>query len=121
MRMHRTVVYLLAARSQVIIGLFAGCVIAAIAGAAGSQGKYLTADKISSAPSITFLWVHTFPIGFYAPSLLPLLIGFIVTTVEAIGDVTATCKASELEEDLKVRTACCPFAIRSRLRLRAVP
>ena len=57
--------------------------------------------QISAAPGITFLWVHTFPIGFYSAAVLPLMIGFIVTTVEAIGDVTATAEASNL--DIMVR------------------
>ena len=71
-----------------------GVLIAAFAGINGPS--YLTGDKITSAKPITFLWVETFPLGFYAPSLLPLLIAFVVSTVESIGDITATAEASQL-------------------------
>ena len=92
---------------QVIIGLLVGVIIAAIAGASGPS--YVTGDKIAAAPAATFLWVETFPIGFYAPALLPLAIAFIVTTVESIGDVTATIEASNLPVEVRapgVHHAC---------------
>eukprot|EP00850_Spirogloea_muscicola_P010979 SM000066S20454 [mRNA] locus=s66:480443:485518:- [translate_table: standard] len=57
---------------------------------------YVTGAKISDAKWVTFLWVHTFKIGFYAPAVLPMLFGFMVTTMECIGDVTATAEASGL-------------------------
>lgn len=86
---------------QVIIGLLVGVIIAAIAGVDGP--KYVTGEKIEAAPAATFLWVETFPIGFYAPALLPLAIAFIVTTVESIGDVTATIEASNLPVEVRAR------------------
>lgn len=43
--------------------------------------KYTNRDAISEAPPILFLWVKTFPIGFYTPAFLPVLIGFIVSTI----------------------------------------
>jgi len=45
---------------------------------------------------LTFLWAHTFPISFYAPAFLPVLICYLITTVESVGDVTASCEASRL-------------------------
>jgi NCS2 family nucleobase:cation symporter-2 len=42
------------------------------------------------------VWVHRFKLGFYAPAVLPILFGFMVTTMECIGDITATTEASEL-------------------------
>lgn len=56
----------------------------------------MTGANIQNAPAITFLWVESFPIGFYAPAVLPLLVAFIVTTVESIGDIGATYEASQL-------------------------
>ena len=91
---------------QVIVGLLVGVIVAAIAGASGDA--YITGDKVSAAPGITFLWVETFPLGFYAPAVLPLLIGFVVTTVESIGDITATVEASNL--DVTVRAPVARFA-----------
>lgn len=44
-------------------------------------------------------WVETFPIGFYAPAVIPLLIAYLVTTVETIGDITAVYEVSELDTD----------------------
>ena len=68
-----------------------------VAGVSNYEGaKYVTGANIDSAPAITFLWVESFPIGFYAPAVLPLLVGFIVTTVETIGDIGATFDSSEL-------------------------
>lgn len=48
----------------------------------------VTGDIISQAPAITFLWVKRFPLGFYPPAILPLLIVFSITSVETVGDVT---------------------------------
>eukprot|EP00270_Netrium_digitus_P004320 TRINITY_DN15358_c0_g1_i1.p1 TRINITY_DN15358_c0_g1~~TRINITY_DN15358_c0_g1_i1.p1 ORF type:complete len:618 (+),score=92.71 TRINITY_DN15358_c0_g1_i1:80-1933(+) len=61
-----------------------------------STNRYVTGAKISEAKWITFLWVHTFPLGFYAPAVLPFCFGFLVSTMECIGDVTATTEASGL-------------------------
>ncbi|KLO04061.1 hypothetical protein SCHPADRAFT_841075, partial [Schizopora paradoxa] len=44
----------------IIIGLAVGCIVA---GAAG----YIDGSSITTAPAITFLWVHTFRIRVYAP------------------------------------------------------
>ena len=62
------------------------------------QGKhYVSTASITAAPGITFLWTRTFPIGFYAPAVLPCLCAFLVTAVEAIGDITATEEASRIK------------------------
>lgn len=80
-----------------------GYIIAAASKVDGNS--YVTSSKISAAPAATFLWVETFPIGFYGPSLLPLLIAFVVTTVESIGDITATAEASRLPTDVGPRVS----------------
>ena len=61
--------------------------------------KYVNNDKIASAPGITFLWVHTFPLSIYVPAILPTLIAFVITTVESIGDIAASAEASRVEHD----------------------
>lgn len=61
------------------------------------QYRYVTGTKIANANWVTFLWVHIFPIKFYAPALLPLVFALISATMECIGDVTATTEASHLE------------------------
>jgi len=61
--------------------------------------RYVTDDKILQADEITFLWAKTFKLGFYAPAVFPMLICFVVTTVETIGDIRATYEASALELD----------------------
>jgi uracil-xanthine permease len=63
----------------------------------GAHLRYVTGTQISEAKWITFLWVRRFKIGFYAPAVLPLLFAFMVTTMECIGDITATTEASHLE------------------------
>jgi uric acid-xanthine permease len=77
-----------------------GYIIAAASKVDGK--KYVTSDKLDAAPSLTFLWVQTFPLGVYGPAVLPLLIAFVVTTVESIGDITATVDVSHLPVDVRL-------------------
>mmetsp|Transcript_4784 Transcript_4784/g.12272 ORF Transcript_4784/g.12272 Transcript_4784/m.12272 type:complete len:749 (-) Transcript_4784:296-2542(-) len=85
---------------EIIIALIFGYFIAGVSTYTppGSDNKlyYVTPDRINNAPGITFLWVNTFPISFYAPAVLPLLICFIVTTIETVGDITASAEASRV-------------------------
>lgn len=53
--------------------------------------------KIELADAITFNWVKTFPLGFAPEYLLPILLAFLVSTVESIGDITGTMDASRLD------------------------
>ena len=59
---------------QVIIALLLGYMVAAVVTSDGGK-HYVTSSDFSTAPSITFLWVKTFGFGFYAPAVLPFLIG----------------------------------------------
>lgn len=61
--------------------------------------KYVVSDNIKNADPITFLWTETFPLGFYAPAVVPLLIAYLVTTVETIGDISAVYEVSELDTE----------------------
>jgi NCS2 family nucleobase:cation symporter-2 len=79
--------------ANVIIALLFGYFVAGVSRAEGM--KFVPDTKIESAEPITFAWVENFPIGFYGPAVLPLLIAFLVTTIETIGDLTATYEASE--------------------------
>ena len=79
--------------ANVIIALLFGYFVAGVSRAEGN--KFVPDTKIENAEPITFAWVENFPIGFYGPAVLPLLIAFLVTTVETIGDLTATYEASE--------------------------
>ena len=83
---------------QVALGLLFGYILAAST-TDWEGNSYVNTRAISSAPAITFLWTTPFPIGFYAPALLPVIIGFVVSGVETIGDLTATGEASGLEPD----------------------
>ncbi|KAH7887372.1 xanthine/uracil permease [Phlebopus sp. FC_14] len=78
--------------ASIIVGLAVGCIVA---GAAG----YIDGSTITSAPAITFLWVHTFKIRVYPPAILPMLAVYLSTTLEAIGDVTASAEVSRLSVD----------------------
>ncbi|EGS22245.1 uncharacterized protein CTHT_0017620 [Thermochaetoides thermophila DSM 1495] len=77
---------------SVVIGLLTGCIIAAACG-------YFDHSGIDSAPSASFIWVHTFKLTVYGPLVLPLIAVFIICACEAIGDITATCDVSRLEVD----------------------
>ncbi|KAJ7664406.1 xanthine/uracil permease [Mycena polygramma] len=75
---------------SIILGLAVGCIVA---GAAG----YIDGSSIKSAPSITFLWVHTFKIGVYPPAILPMLAVYVSVAMEAIGDITASAEVSRVD------------------------
>ena len=82
---------------NVIIALLFGYLIAGVTDYEGA--KYVTNSNIVNADPITFLWVETFPLGFYAPAVIPLLIGYLVTTVETVGDISAVFEVSELDTE----------------------
>lgn len=73
----------------VVLGLLVGCIIA------GATG-YFPSDGIRAAPTVSFVWVRTFPLTIYGPIVLPLLAVYIVLMMEAIGDISATCDVSRL-------------------------
>jgi len=79
---------------NVVLALLFGYMCAGLSNYQGSE--YVLSSKIALADPITFLWVHTFPLGFYAPAFVPMLIGFLVTTTETVGDLAATYEVSEL-------------------------
>ncbi|KAF8721811.1 hypothetical protein AX14_010182 [Amanita brunnescens Koide BX004] len=72
---------------SIIVGLLVGCIVAAAAG-------YMDSTTISSAPAITFLWVHRFKIRVYPPAILPMLAVYVSVALEAIGDITASAEAA---------------------------
>lgn len=79
----------------VVLGLLVGCIIA------GATG-YFSSAGISAAPTVSFIWVKTFPLSVYGPIVLPLLAVYIVLMMEAIGDITATCDVSRLDVEGKL-------------------
>ncbi|KAK2787705.1 hypothetical protein FQN53_004728 [Emmonsiellopsis sp. PD_33] len=74
----------------VVLGLLIGCIVAAACG-------YFDRTGIDAAPTVSFIWVHTFPLKIYPPVILPLLALYCVLMMESIGDITATCDVSRLE------------------------
>mmetsp|Transcript_22634 Transcript_22634/g.53383 ORF Transcript_22634/g.53383 Transcript_22634/m.53383 type:complete len:387 (+) Transcript_22634:155-1315(+) len=82
---------------NVIIALLFGYFIAGVSDNDGNS--YVNTDAIKNADAITFLWVEWFPLGFYGPALFPLLIAYLVTTVETVGDISAVYEVSMLETD----------------------
>merc|ERR1711903_27635 len=60
--------------ANVIIALLFGYFVAGVSRAEGN--KFVPDTKIENAEPITFAWVENFPIGFYGPSVLPLLIAW---------------------------------------------
>ena len=88
---------------QVAIALLIGFAIAGMARytppGSDESLKYVNDAKIKAAPGITFLWVKTFPLSVYPPAIIPTLLAFIITTVESIGDISASAEASRVEDD----------------------
>ncbi|PNW77579.1 hypothetical protein CHLRE_10g442800v5 [Chlamydomonas reinhardtii] len=80
--------------ASVILALLFGYLIAAVTTYQGK--KYVITTKIDQAPGITFLWTTTFPLGFYSPAIIPLMIVFIITSIETVGDTAATMEASRM-------------------------
>lgn len=80
---------------NVIIALVVGYIVAVCTKVDGNN--YVTSEQFDNAKVATFFWVETFPLGFYWPAIIPLLIAFLVTTVESIGDISATCEASMMD------------------------
>lgn len=76
--------------TSVVWGLLVGCIIAAACG-------YFDPRGIDSAPVVSFIWVHTFPLTTYGPLFLPILALFVICATEAVGDITATCDVSHME------------------------
>ncbi|PWN92596.1 putative purine permease [Acaromyces ingoldii] len=75
--------------ASVFTGLVVGMVIAAATG-------YFNGATIKAAPSFTFLWVKTFPLGIRGQLVLPMLAAWTVICAETIGNVTASCDVSQL-------------------------
>lgn len=67
--------------ASIIIGLIVGMVVA------GPTG-YVDPSSISSAPAVTFIWTKTFPLGIYAPAILPMIAVYIALAMEVMGDVS---------------------------------
>jgi uracil-xanthine permease len=85
---------------NVIIALLFGYLVAALSDKDGDA--YVISSKISEAKAFTFFWVETFPLGFYGPAVFPLLIAYLVTTVETVGDISAVFEVSELDTDTEL-------------------
>lgn len=88
--------------SNVILALLFGYMVAGLSNYEGMP--YVDSSKIESAPAIDFLWTHWFGLGLYGPAVIPLLIAYIVTTVETVGDITAGHEVSELNVKSKEYT-----------------
>lgn len=82
---------------NVIVALLFGYFVAAVSNYQGDP--YVDSSKIKDADPITFLWVERFPLGFYGPAVIPLLIAYLVTTVETVGDITAVHEVSQLSTE----------------------
>lgn len=78
-----------------IIALLFGYLVAGLSDKDGDN--YVIGSKIEEAKAITFFWVERFPLGFYGPAVFPLLIAYLVTTVETVGDISAVFEVSELD------------------------
>lgn len=87
---------------NIMLALLFGYMVAGLTNYDGLP--YVDTQKISDAPAIDFLWTQWFGIGIYGPAIVPMLITYIVTAVESIGDITATHEVSELKTDSKEYT-----------------
>ncbi|EMS20452.1 hypothetical protein NBRC10512_003036 [Rhodotorula toruloides] len=77
----------IAKNMSAMLGLIIGMIVA---GAIG----YFDKSAFSSAPVITFLWVHRFPLSVRGELVLPFIASYLVVISEGIGNITATCAVS---------------------------
>jgi len=73
---------------NVVVALMFGYMVAGVSNYNGAP--YVNSENIKTADAITFVWTETFPLGFYGPAVFPMLITYLVTTVETVGDLTGT-------------------------------
>lgn len=78
---------------NVILALLVGYLVSYVA--PPEDATFVNSSNIESAPWFSFLWVKTFPLGFYGPAVIPLLIAYLVTTVETVGDINGKCWLDE--------------------------
>lgn len=78
---------------NVILALLVGYLVAYVA--PPEDATFVNENNIKNAPWFSFLWVETFPLGFYGPAVIPLLIAYLVTTVETVGDINGKCWLDE--------------------------
>jgi len=71
--------------------LMFGCIVAAPGGVVdGERKSFFRNDFIEKGKPITFLWAEgTFPLSFSGENFLPILIAFLISSAETIGDVRA--------------------------------
>ncbi|GAB4815854.1 hypothetical protein N2152v2_002900 [Parachlorella kessleri] len=79
---------------SVIVALLFGYFLAAVTRHDGKA--FVTTQAMDAAPGITFLWTTTFPLSLYGAAVIPMCIVFTITSIETVGDVTATEEASFL-------------------------
>ncbi|BGP03221.1 hypothetical protein NBRC10513v2_006950 [Rhodotorula toruloides] len=77
----------IAKNMSAMLGLIIGMIVA---GAIG----YFQTSAFDSAPVITFLWVHRFPLSVRGELVLPFIASYLVVISEGVGNITATCAAS---------------------------
>jgi len=68
----------------------------------GEKESYFRRDYMDAADEkpITFFWVEgTFPISFAPEYFIPILVGFLISTAESIGDITITCRFSAVIDE----------------------
>ena len=71
---------------NVVVALLFGYMVAGLSNYNGAP--YVVTENIKNAEPFAFVWTETFPIGFYAPAAFPMLIAYLVLTVETLGDLT---------------------------------
>jgi len=83
-------------------GLAFGCCVAAAGKDVNGDGvkeSYYREDFLENSDDITFLWAKTFyPFGFSPEYFLPIIIGFLISTAESIGDIEMTAVFSKVTD-----------------------
>eukprot|EP00977_Amphora_coffeiformis_P000503 scaffold126_cov178-Amphora_coffeaeformis.AAC.2 len=82
---------------NLLLALICGTAIAAIVSYQGKDYVVMDINNDTKEGWFTFVWAETFPLGFYAPAVLPMMIAYFITTVETVGDISTVYNASRLD------------------------
>ena len=79
-----------------LLSLLCGYLLAAVVPSISTGQSFVSFESIKQAPVATFLWTTTYNLGLYIPGILPMITVFITTSIECIGDTSATLEISQM-------------------------
>ena len=82
----------------VVLSLLLGYMMAAVVPSISTGESFVSLRSMQDAPWVTFLWTTTYNLGIFVPAILPMITVFITTSIECIGDTSATLELSQMPD-----------------------